>query len=337
MNSMDTKERPAEEVEEDHYVEEEDEDFDPNGKYRVHRYSPATNTKDLLTFNPTANNGNDEDFSESDEDEADSKPKTKKRKLEEEKAKRETEKEVSNANYKSIESSEGGLIKTRSQRQQESQESKQFRHINNGSTASSTTNIDELWEKLKKESTQRLKHQFSSSNVSSDSSKTALNSNRKVKIKRKYEYAGEIITEEKWVDAESAEAKAYISTLQDRSELETNEADGPTSDKTEAEAEAEEDKARVNERGEKLRKVYKRPPLLEGIINGSIKPKFNTLEKSRVDFAKFVDKEGINDELTQHNKNGYLEKQDFLSRVEFHRDSSIKEMRKKELMNKNNK
>lgn len=175
-----------------------------------------------------------------------------------------------------------------------------------------------------------MKHQFSASNISSKDKRNNLNSNRQIKIKRKYEYAGEIITEEKWVDAESAEAKAYISTLTNRSELETNN-DAEKTNETKNEL----NKDRVNDKGEKLRKVYKRQPLLEGIINGSIKPKFNTLEKSRVDFAKFVDSEGISDELTQHNKNGYLEKQDFLSRVEFHRDSSMKEIRRKELQNKN--
>ncbi|KAJ1569453.1 Craniofacial development protein 1, partial [Nowakowskiella sp. JEL0078] len=44
--------------------------------------------------------------------------------------------------------------------------------------------------------------------------------------------------------------------------------------------------------------------------------KLNTLEKSKVDWNMFVVNEGIRDELTQKNKDGYLEKVAFLQRTD---------------------
>jgi hypothetical protein len=55
-------------------------------------------------------------------------------------------------------------------------------------------------------------------------------------------------------------------------------------------------------------------------------PKLNTIEKSRLDWAGYVDREGIGDELDEHSraKEGYLGRMDFLGRVQANRD----EMRK---------
>ncbi|KAH9185870.1 hypothetical protein AeNC1_012157 [Aphanomyces euteiches] len=44
--------------------------------------------------------------------------------------------------------------------------------------------------------------------------------------------------------------------------------------------------------------------------------KISTIEKSSMDWESFKDKEGIADELQQYTKDGYLEKQDFLHRVD---------------------
>ena len=50
-----------------------------------------------------------------------------------------------------------------------------------------------------------------------------------------------------------------------------------------------------------------------------------------MDWATYVDKEGLNDELTLYNKDGYLAKQDFLNRVEMVKDSRYRELRQKQL------
>lgn len=231
-----------------------------------------------------------------------------------------TEKEVKSANYDRIESAEGGLIKTRTQRALEEQQAKQYRTV---SGVKSNVNIDDVWKNLQAQSKERLKYRYGSSSPSPSQTPQQLNSNEKIKIKRKYEFAGEIVVEDKWVDRESAEAREYLNSIKKNpnEKVETQEGDDKPKEQ------------KSNDVGKKLRIKRKRPPLLEGIISGAIKPKFNTLEKSKLDFAQFVDKEGIDDELRQHNKNGYLEKQDFLSRVEFFKDTQIKEMRKKELAN----
>ncbi|KAL7271893.1 swr complex subunit [Rhizina undulata] len=59
--------------------------------------------------------------------------------------------------------------------------------------------------------------------------------------------------------------------------------------------------------------------------------KLNTLEKSKLDWESYIDKEGIGDELKQFNKGekGYLEKQAFLGRVEEKRDSVWREGQRK--------
>jgi len=45
------------------------------------------------------------------------------------------------------------------------------------------------------------------------------------------------------------------------------------------------------------------------------KPKLNVIEKSKLDWNQYVRKEGIRDELTHHNKDGYLERKAFLERT----------------------
>lgn len=235
----------------------------------------------------------------------------------------ETEKEVKRANYSKIEGAEGGLIKTRHQRAVETQQAKGFKSVSN---VKGSVDIEDAWAKLQAQSKERLKHRNGASSAAlsqNGSDSLALVANEKIKIKRTYEYAGEVVTEEKWVERESAEAQAYLSTLTEKDKVETK--------SSQPQQQQPQEKRLVNDRGEKLRVVRKRPSLLEGIINGSIKPKFNTLEKSKLDFAQLVDKEGINDELVQHSKDGYLEKQDFLSRVQFHRETQIKDIRQKEL------
>jgi len=60
----------------------------------------------------------------------------------------------------------------------------------------------------------------------------------------------------------------------------------------------------------------KRKSNLEAMANGNNHVKMNVLEKSRLDWAGFVDKEGINDDLKRFNKDGYVERQEFLKRTQ---------------------
>ncbi|KAG2180437.1 hypothetical protein INT44_003441 [Umbelopsis vinacea] len=53
-------------------------------------------------------------------------------------------------------------------------------------------------------------------------------------------------------------------------------------------------------------------------------PKMNTLDKSKLDWQGYVDREGIRDDLKYKNKDGYMEKVAFLQRVDDRRIQDLK-------------
>ena len=124
-------------------------------------------------------------------------------------------------------------------------------------------------------------------------SNTAVSTEETIKIKRTYEFAGQTITEEKEVPKTSAEAKAYLASIHTPS--------GSSGTATAAKPTA--------------RRPVKRKSNLEEMAKGGKPAKLNVLEKSRLDWAGFVDKEGINDDLKRFNKDGYVERQEFLKRT----------------------
>lgn len=213
-----------------------------------------------------------------------------------------------------------GLIKTRSQRRAESQ-SKIFNDV---AQPVSDFDIDSIWESMNSSSS-------SSSSIStpttvdSSPSKTPSPVNEDfVVIKRVFNFAGKITHEQHTVPRSSAEAEAYLK--EEALKKSKNKQQSPTV-------------AIINDRNDpKNAKTYtttmkkkrqngpvkrKRSSLLEELNNFKAK-KINTLEKSRIDWLGYVDKEGIKDELVLHNKDGFLEKQDFLSRVDRRVESELK-------------
>ncbi|EAU34212.1 conserved hypothetical protein [Aspergillus terreus NIH2624] len=143
-----------------------------------------------------------------------------------------------------------------------------------------------------------------------------------IRIKRTYKFAGEMITEEKVVPKESAEAKIFL-----------------------AEQDAEAAAAEDTENG----KVSRFDPNPTGSIKKSWEkqqttdtagqeenlrgPKINTVEKSRLDWAAYVDQAGIQDELRVHSKakEGFLGRMDFLDRVGAKREEERRNARLKGL------
>lgn len=63
---------------------------------------------------------------------------------------------------------------------------------------------------------------------------------------------------------------------------------------------------------------FKRPSLIDKFLlaYNDKSQKLTSLEKSRLDWASFVDARRIKEDLVYHNKAGYLDKQEFLQRVE---------------------
>ncbi|GKT88373.1 SWR1-complex protein 5 [Colletotrichum tofieldiae] len=152
-----------------------------------------------------------------------------------------------------------------------------------------------------------------------------------IRIKRTYNFAGKVHTEEKLVARSSAEAKLHLASLGK---------DAPP-DAVAADAENEEPK-RV------LKKAFRSAfePIIEVVNQRSdlnlgmtvrIKArekeaqakKLNTVEKSKMDWAGFVDKEGLKDELelAGRAKGSYAERQDFLARSEAKRDEEARRAR----------
>lgn len=147
----------------------------------------------------------------------------------------------------------------------------------------------------------------------------------KIKIQTSYTFAGKVVTESKLVDANSAEAKAYLNSTSFLTQIDDSGNKVPrafvpvlrqipgTDEPTE------------------LRIKLKRPSLIDKFLSSQGKKlKLSTLEKSRLDWASFVDKRKIKDDLKLHNKAGYLDKQDFLGRVESKRDKQYVEAREAE-------
>jgi len=104
-------------------------------------------------------------------------------------------------------------------------------------------------------------------------------------------------SEEKEVPRDSAEAKAYLSSL--------HVSIPPSSLPSGVEVSTK----------PTTRRPVKRASKLEAMAQSSKPQKLNVLEKSRLDWAGFVDKEGINDDLKRHNRDGYVERQEFLKRA----------------------
>ncbi|KAI1320462.1 Craniofacial development protein 1 [Mortierella claussenii] len=83
--------------------------------------------------------------------------------------------------------------------------------------------------------------------------------------------------------------------------------------------------------GGPVRYVRKKSNLDELAATYGVKkpPKMNTLEKSKLDWKNFVGKEGIEDELKHHNKDGYMEKVAFLQRTDERRDLEYQALKKR--------
>lgn len=247
---------------------------------------------------------------------------------------------IESKDYSKIESDVGGLIKTRRGRQLEMEHMAKHKYDNIMVAGSQIpSKIASIWDELQNESNKRLvdgknaRHSVISEEVAEGddvaTDNTANTEEEKILIERTYKFAGETIHEKKWVPKSSAVAREYLNSLK----FDANKAkDETATTKTEEKMEQDNDeKDTVESDKPKLRRPLKRSPILEDIISGSLKPKLSTLEKSKLDWVQYVDKEGINDELQYNNRDGYLAKQDFLSRVESNQDAQYKELRQKQL------
>ncbi|KAI0448064.1 bucentaur or craniofacial development-domain-containing protein [Xylaria telfairii] len=237
------------------------------------------------------------------------------------------------------EGGEGGLIKTRRQRALEKAERK-----SHAVTGPVTVNVDDLWTRMiaaplipprndARQDKENRQPGHGGADMTAEATKTApANSNDidtpgMIKIKRTYNFAGKVHTEEKLVARDSAEAKLYLASQ----------------DPNLASASAEDEQPRRKPR-KAFRSIFE--PVVEGLteradlklgMNIRLKlreqqakaKKLNVVEKSRMDWAGFVDKEGIKDELEMagKSKESYVSRQDFLHRVEANKEEEARRVR----------
>lgn len=212
------------------------------------------------------------------------------------------------------------------------------------STGPVTIDVDALWEQMKSGSsiapappqaestykdgaaTQSVPGPDTAGNASANlTTDASLDPPDMIRIKRKYNFAGRVHTEEKLVPRDSAEAKLYLES-QAGAPLPDDDPSAPTRKVPR--------KAFRSAFEPVLEPLQRRGDLNLGVsarleARDARAKKLNTVEKSRMDWAGFVDKEGIKDELelAGRSKGSYAERQDFLARSEARREEDARRAR----------
>ena len=153
-----------------------------------------------------------------------------------------------------------------------------------------------------------------------------------IRIKRTYNFAGKVHTEEKLVARDSAEAKLYL-------------AENGAADAAALDGDSSPTQKRMPRKA--FRSMFE-PVAADGLghradLNLAMSErlrarelakeadakKLNTVEKSRMDWAGFVDREGIKDELelAGKSKHSFAARQDFLARSEALREDEARKLR----------
>ncbi|KNG82198.1 SWR1-complex protein 5 [Aspergillus nomiae NRRL 13137] len=227
----------------------------------------------------------------------------------------------------------GGFVRTRAMKMRTQEERKPLAKIDGA-----TVDVDALWEKMNApdttpglpplqaekqndtpvEENKDAEMRDGETPVTEEKRQASQYSEEMVKIKRTYKFAGEWITEEKIVPKDSAEAKLYMAN---EKEVETVTAAENAAGSKEA-IKIRRPLRKVsrfdpNPTGS-IKKSWEKQPVAETTGEENARgPKINTVEKSRLDWAAYVDQAGIKDELRTHSKakEGFLGRMDFLDRV----------------------
>ena len=225
--------------------------------------------------------------------------------------------------------------KTRSMRAQEQVEKQQKTMV---SIRSSTVDVNKLWEEMNKpgplppvridgqpEETPAKQEESPKKEVHQMADAGGLQPEDIITIKMRYKFAGEVQLVEKVVPKSSAEATLWLAQ-QDNKKADSGNASGNSS----------------ASKQRPLRKISRFDPNysnLEAFRNTSITaqleafkgPKLNVVEKSKMDWAAHVDKEGLKDELELHAKakDAYMTRMDFLNEVGQRRDDEARAVRQK--------
>ncbi|PQE09886.1 swr1-complex 5 protein [Rutstroemia sp. NJR-2017a BVV2] len=147
-----------------------------------------------------------------------------------------------------------------------------------------------------------------------------------IMIQRTYNFAGKVYTEQKLVHRDSAEAKLYFAAQKDTAQKEPEMMVKPKRPVKKARRSIFEP---VNEHALPVREDLQFGAKTGLGANLKEAKKLNTVEKSAMDWAGFVDKEGIKDELDAagKKKGAFKDRVDFLARVERKKDEKERRAR----------
>lgn len=149
-----------------------------------------------------------------------------------------------------------------------------------------------------------------------------------IKIKRTYNFAGKVHTEEKLVQRDSAEARLYLASQGEKADGDgTAAADDQPDKRMPRKAFRSAFEPVAAEQGQRADLNLGMAMRLQARQDKA--KKLNTVEKSRMDWAGFVDKEGIKDELALAGraKGAFADRQDFLARSEARREEEARRVR----------
>ncbi|OJD19626.1 hypothetical protein AJ78_00483 [Emergomyces pasteurianus Ep9510] len=248
---------------------------------------------------------------------------------------------------------EGGFVRTRGMRMRMQEEQRPLAKADGA-----TVDVDALWEKMKAAGPSPTPPNPSAPSPREDSQKDRETINdishdtaqvypdeETITIKRVYKFAGEVITEEKTVPKDSAEAKLYLSS--EATKMKTKKA---SSDAKEGDRAVDSSAVAQLPLRRPLRRYSRFDPNPPDMIKKSWEkklaapsgigaselpkgPKLNTVMKSKLDWAEYVDRAGIKDDLDVHSKakEGYLGRMDFLNRVDAKKEEERRIARLKNL------
>lgn len=226
-----------------------------------------------------------------------------------------------------------------------------------GNSEAATIDVDALWERLKSASTKPIApsppithansgkqsdRSINHGDVGFSTNDTAGATPDMITIKRTYTFAGNTTTEEKLVPRESAEARLYLSSQISK----------PSAPSTADNADLNKPVRRPLRRPSRFDDADPRVSLTHttNMIKSHLVPtavnnagmsavqrkmeqgqKLNTVEKSKLDWAGYVDKEKLKDELdmAEKAKGSYLDRMEFLGRSEQAREEGLREGRRK--------
>ncbi|TLD33295.1 hypothetical protein PspLS_00484 [Pyricularia sp. CBS 133598] len=259
-----------------------------------------------------------------------------------EKAKTKRQKKARKANQDGDEGGDGGLIKTRSKRAQEKAERKAI-----AVSGPVTVDVDALWaQMINPTPVVQASSQADAATETEAAAGVTVNTGEEdkattaegtaqvpqmIKIKRTYNFAGKVHTEEKLVSRDSAEAKLYLKSMGEGAAPEAVEENGDQPRRRPKKAfrsAFEPISDQLASRRDLNLGIAARMEARDLAKDANAK-KLTTVEKSRMDWAGYVDKEGIQDELklAGKSKHSYAERQGFLARSEARREDDARKAR----------